>query len=115
PDPAVLERIRTEAGFDQPLLVQYVDWLGDAVTGDFGHSYTTRQSAGGLVMDRLGVTLLLSFGGLGLAIALSLPSAIAAVRWRRLRDPAVAVTQSFYTMPDYLLAVLGILIFAVAL
>src|SRR5690606_40551383 len=40
---------------------------------------------------------------------------IAAVRWRRLRDPAVAVTQSFYTMPDYLLAVLGILIFAVAL
>src|SRR5690606_30034098 len=115
PDPAALARIREEAGFDQPLLAQYGAWLGDAVTGDFGRSYTTQQPAWSLVMDRLDVTLILALGGLGLALALSLPSAAAAVRWRRLHEPTAALAQSFYTVPDYLLAVLGILVFAVGL
>lgn len=115
PDPAVLQAIREEAGFDQPLPLQYLHWLTDAVRGDFGRSYTTQQPAGALVLDRLGVTLVLSFGGLGIALALSLPAAAAAVRWRRAHGATVALTQSLYTVPDYLLAVLGVLVFAVVL
>ena len=31
-------------GFDQPLYVQYLHWMGGAIHGDFGRSYTTQQS-----------------------------------------------------------------------
>jgi peptide/nickel transport system permease protein len=115
PEPAILERIREEAGFDDPLPVQYGRWLGRALTGDFGRSYITRQDAWGLVSDRLGVTLVLAFGGVLLGFAAAVGAALTAVQWRRVHGPMTNLAQTFQTTPDYLLAALGILLFAVAL
>lgn len=115
PDPAILAQIRQDAGFDRPLPVQYVEWLNRVVQGDFGRSHVTQQPAWSLVMDRIGVTLLLSFGGVALALAAGLGAAFLAVRSRPLYEPTSALAQTFYTIPDYLLAVLGMLVFAVVL
>ncbi|MGB5526813.1 MAG: ABC transporter permease, partial [Gemmatimonadota bacterium] len=38
-DPAVIERVRQERGLDQPLHIQYVNWLSSSARGDFGESF----------------------------------------------------------------------------
>src|SRR5690606_7415864 len=39
-DPELLEQVRHDRGLDKPIVEQYVIWLGDALQGDFGESYT---------------------------------------------------------------------------
>src|SRR5690606_4575936 len=55
--PELLEQTRREFGTDRPLIVQYFDWVGGLLTGDFGISYVTRQDISPLVIDRLQVSL----------------------------------------------------------
>ena len=42
-DPEVVAKIRADLGLDDPFLVRYVNWLGNAATGDLGQSYITDQ------------------------------------------------------------------------
>lgn len=44
--PEAVEALRIELGLDRPLAVQYLTWLGNAVTGDFGRSFGNRQPVG---------------------------------------------------------------------
>ena len=114
-DPAQLESLRAQYGLNRPVLVQYADWLGAVLHGDFGFSYTSQAA----VMPQIGaaalVTLMLATGALGLAIAVSLPSGIlAAMRRGGPVDTAITtVTQGFVAVPEYWLAPLLILVFAV--
>ena len=45
-DPEVLESVRKELGIDRPILVQYGDWFGGVLTGDFGTSFKTKTPCG---------------------------------------------------------------------
>jgi peptide/nickel transport system permease protein len=51
--PAEMARVRHDLGLDRPLPVQYVEFLGRAVRGDFGMSLRQRQPAFPLVLERL--------------------------------------------------------------
>lgn len=62
------ERLREEYGLDDPLPVQYVNWAGGVVTGDWGTSFNTRRPVLQTIAERLPTTLLLT----GLAFAISL-------------------------------------------
>lgn len=114
-DPAQLESLRAQYGLNRPVLVQYADWLGAVLHGDFGFSYTSQAA----VMPQIGaaalVTLMLATGALGLAIVVSLPSGIlAAMRRGGPVDTAITtVTHGFVAVPEYWLAPLLILVFAV--
>jgi peptide/nickel transport system permease protein len=114
-DPAQLESLRAQYGLNRPVLVQYADWLGSVLHGDFGFSYTSQEA----VMPQIGsaatVTLMLAVGALSLAIAVALPSGIlAAMRRGGPIDTAITtVTQGFVAVPEYWLAPLLILVFAV--
>lgn len=61
-DPAVLAEIRRELGLDQPLPIQYFQWMGGILRGDFGDSLWTRESTLQELLDRLPVTLELAIG-----------------------------------------------------
>lgn len=106
PDPAKLEEIREEAGFDDPLVVQYGRWLRDAVRGDMGESYVTGRAVFPQLMERLPTTLLLAFGSLGLGLVAAIPMGILAVRSRWLNRAMLFVTQLGLSIPDYFLALL---------
>src|SRR5262245_54112813 len=67
---AELVGIRREHGLDQPLLVQYVRYVGHVARGDLGISIRTRDPVRQLLVDGLGVTLTLA--SLSLALALTL-------------------------------------------
>src|SRR5690625_2160625 len=69
---AFTEAARARLGLDQPLVVQFVRWLGGLLTGDLGYSYTNGHPVGDLLVGRLGHTALL----MGSALPISLPHAV---------------------------------------
>ena len=77
-----VERIRQQFGLDQPLILQYGDWLWRALRGDFGRSLFYPESVGALIRDRLPNTALLASLGLLIALAFSIPLGMAAAFWR---------------------------------
>jgi peptide/nickel transport system permease protein len=56
--------IRRELGLDQPLLVQFLNYLGNLMQGDLGRSYTQKTEVITLIMARLPATLLLMAAGI---------------------------------------------------
>ncbi len=60
----VIEAERHRLGLDQPAVMQYLHFLGHAVTGDFGVSFTTRQPVVAMIASQLPFTLSLAGGGL---------------------------------------------------
>lgn len=66
--PQLRAELERELGLDDPLPVQYAAWLGDALRGDFGSSYTSRTDVGAVVAQRLPVTLTITLAGVLLAV-----------------------------------------------
>src|SRR3546814_13644671 len=78
---ADVENIRRQCGFDRPLIIQYFDWLGRAVRGDFGTSNYFRLPVSDLIMSRFPITAILAALSIGFALTLAIPLGIvAAVR-----------------------------------
>jgi peptide/nickel transport system permease protein len=68
-----IETCRLELGLDQPLPIQYLTWLGDFLTGDWGISFSIDQPILPIIMDRLGNSLMLAL----VALFFSVPLAVA--------------------------------------
>lgn len=86
-DPARLAALRHEYGFDKPVLMQYADYLGRAVRGDFGDSISTGRPVTATLTDALPQTLQLTGAALLLAVLLGGGLAVVATytsrRWLR--------------------------------
>ena len=111
----VRAELRRQLGLDQPILLQYLQFLGNVAQGDLGDSYRFRQPALGLVLDRLPATLLLAGASLLIALAIALPLGILAAVYRNTWIDTLATGLSLIgqAMPVYWLGLLGILLFAV--
>ncbi len=115
--PAKIALLHKEWGLDKPLPVQYVKFLGRMLHGDLGTSLFYGVNAGGLVWQKLPVTLfLIAFGGL-LSMIIAVPLAlIAATRRDRLPDHLVrAVPLVGFGMPPFWVGIMLLLIFALHL
>jgi peptide/nickel transport system permease protein len=75
-DPEVVTRVRHQFGLDQPILVQFVVWLGHFVRGDWGTSIGTGEKVLDMFLRRLPVTLELFFGATLWAVAIGIPVGI---------------------------------------
>ena len=71
--PEILAAYRVRLGLDQPLVVQYFRWLGTALTGDLGYSYTTAQPVLTMILERLPATIELMLAAYLLAAVIGLP------------------------------------------
>jgi len=69
---AALARARADYGLDQPLFVQYLQYLGRMLRGDLGNSYALKQPVIAVVGENLGGTLLLAVVSLIVAAAIAL-------------------------------------------
>lgn len=65
--------IRRELGLDQPVAVQFVNWVRGAVRGDLGVSFTGRTPITPVLINRIPATLQLALGGLVFAVGVGLP------------------------------------------
>lgn len=68
-----IDEVRRAFGFDQPVYIQFLSFLGDIMQGDFGRSYVHGGSAIGLILDRMPATLELALVALVFAILIGLP------------------------------------------
>lgn len=68
--------IREQLGLNDPLPVQYVDWMGRILTGDFGNSMTLRQPVGKVINDYVWNTFLLNLVSMIVAVLISIPIGI---------------------------------------
>ena len=116
-DDATVQALGESLGLNDPLPVQYLRWLGDFFTGDMGLSHISRTPVVDQVMPALGITLSLVIVALGTAAVVSLPLGIvAALKQGSKGDKLITtVTQSFIAMPEYWLAPLLVLVFALKL
>ncbi|MFS2087390.1 ABC transporter permease [Paenarthrobacter nicotinovorans] len=116
-DDSTVHALSSSLGLQDPLPVQYLRWLGDFLTGDLGLSHISRTPVVDQVMPALGITLSLVLVALGAAVVVSLPLGIvAALKQGGKTDKLITtVTQSFIAMPEYWLAPLLVLVFALRL
>lgn len=110
-----IENVRRFYGFDRPVAVQYFDWLGNALRGDLGRSYTLRQPVAEVIAERLPTTALLAVAALAFAIALAVPlGVLAAVKPNSVLDRvALLVAVVGQAMPTFWFALTLILWFGV--
>lgn len=115
--PETLAALRQQMGLDQPLPLRYAGWLGAMLHGDFGTSFTYKTPIGGMILDRLQVSLPLAMLALCLAVAIALPVGLyaAARRARAGGGLAMGATHVGIALPNFWLAMLLVLFFAVRL
>jgi peptide/nickel transport system permease protein len=76
-----IQQIRAELGLDRPVVIQYLAWLGNAVRGDFGYSYTQRRPVTDIVKERFPRSMELAFLTIVVALVWAIPlGVVSAVR-----------------------------------
>ncbi len=114
---ADIELVRKTYGLDRPLVVQYLDWLGQTLRGDFGKSLYFKTSVVDLVADKLPTTLILGLTSVAFALAVSLPLGVLAAlfpnSWVDRLCLAVAVVGQ--ALPNFFFALCLILLFSITL
>jgi peptide/nickel transport system permease protein len=108
-------RVRSELGLDKPWAERYFSWLGDAVRGDLGKNVLPPvESVKAKLMRAFPVSLELAGLAIGLALLISIPSAmVAAYRPGGAFDRAISSTAfAFISVPSFLLGILLKLAFA---
>lgn len=115
--PDTLAALRQELGLDQPLPVRYLLWLGGVLTGDLGTSYTYGVPVGGLIAERLAVTLPLALMAILISMLIAVPLGVASAAARNSRFDYLAgiVSQLFIAVPGFWVALLLILAFSISL
>lgn len=114
---ADIELIRQTYGFDRPLPVQYTEWLGKAMRGDFGDSIYFKTPAGPLIFAKLQTTLMLGLASLVFALLVSVPLGVLAAIYKntwidRLCLVTAVVGQA---LPNFFFALLLIMFFSISL
>ena len=112
--PEALAMMRAKLNLDAPAIQRYALWLGGMLQGNFGHSLLTKNTVIDILRPRLFNTLMLSLVAFALYIPLSIvPALIQAVRRDGRVDQAISiVTVLILSTPDFLLATLMLLCFA---
>ena len=113
--PAGRAALRARFGLDQPVPIQYLKWLGNALTGNFGFSFGTNQPVAEIIAQRFPATLQLFVPALTLALIFAiLLGVISALRHGTATDYALTTLSYFgICMPIFLLALFAQEIFGV--
>lgn len=115
--PEQIELTRQSLGLDRPLVIQYLDWIKNFVTGNMGFSFSDRQPVLDIIGQRLGPTLLLMIVSLLVAYATAIPlGIIAAIKKDTLLDRfIIGWTFLNVSFPPFFLGLALIYILAVQL
>jgi peptide/nickel transport system permease protein len=115
--PQALAQIRKEMGLDEPLFVQYVKWVQNVLTGNFGTSWVSKKPAIELILGALPVTLQLVTGAFLVALLIAFPAGIlSAIRPRSWIDQGSTTFALLgISLPNFWLGIMLVLLFALQL
>ncbi|APH71991.1 ABC transporter permease [Aquibium oceanicum] len=113
--PEVVERYRERMHLDEPLVTQFVLFIGNVARGDLGTDVFSGRSVGLMVWEQLGFTLALVFAGLGWAVLVGIPlGVLAAVRPGSWFDRATGVLSvATIAIPSFLVSIWALLVFSI--
>lgn len=112
-----LENLREELGLNRPAYIQYLDWAGSFIQGDWGESMVFRMPVRPIIMERLGNSLMLA----GMSFALYVPfgilfGVIAALNREKPLDRIISgVSMTFVGLPEFVTGLLLISFLAIGL
>jgi peptide/nickel transport system permease protein len=111
----MLEYLREKYRLDDPIPVQYLTWVGNALRGDLGISLRTNQPVTQLIAQKLPVTLQLALMALAFALVIGIPTGIvSAIRKGTVTDYAAnVVALSGLSIPNFWLGIMLILLVSV--
>jgi peptide/nickel transport system permease protein len=109
--------LRADLGLDKSFVVQFWNFLGNAIQGEFGLSLRQGSKVSRLIAERFPATLELSLVAAGLALALGIPMGVYAALKRGHFSSQILMTLSLLgvSLPTFLIGILLILAFAVGL
>jgi peptide/nickel transport system permease protein len=112
-----LAAIRTEMGLDQPLLIQYVVWVGHLLQGDLGRSTLSGQPIIKLLQARAPATIELTVAAMVISMAIALPLGIlSATHVRGRLEWLISTIQSLWlAIPNFWAGILAIIFFSLVL
>ena len=116
-DREFVEQIREEWGLNDPLIVRYGRWLGDAVQGDLGRSLVTGQPVTDEITHRLPITLEIMVVAVGFSLLVAVPlGAFTGYREGRRSDRVFSgVAQAGLSLPSFVTGLILIYVFALKL
>ena len=115
--PGQVEAMRQQMGLDKPLPVQYLIWIGNVLTGDFGKSIGNGQDVLKLILDAFAVTSTIVLVAVLVATLIAVPAGMFAA-WKQdsLRDIGVIFTSTvLLSIPSFWLGLMLLLIFGLHL
>ncbi|MFC7166302.1 ABC transporter permease [Halospeciosus flavus] len=113
--PAAVRQLRHELGLDQPLWVQYVDWMTDLLVGDFGRSIASNQQVGEVIAQAAPKTLSIALVGIVIGLTVAIPTGIISATRKNEPIDYVSTVAAFLgiSMPAFFVGILLALVFGV--
>ncbi|MCG7503708.1 ABC transporter permease [Mesorhizobium retamae] len=115
--PGQVEAMRIQMGLDKPVVAQYLIWVGNALTGDFGKSISTGQDVLPLILNAFSVSASIVLLGVLIAALIAVPAGMLAA-WRQ-NSPGdvgvIAVSTILLSIPSFWLGLMLLLVFGLHL
>ena len=109
--------VRQQYGLDRPLVVQYLDWLGRTLQGDFGQSLYFRTPVFDLIVTKIQTTLILAVLAIAFALALSIPLGVMAAVWQNswIDRLCLWIAVAGQALPNFFFALCLVMVFSIGL
>ncbi|AVO47372.1 ABC transporter permease [Phreatobacter cathodiphilus] len=109
--------VRQQYGLDRPLVIQYLDWLGRTLQGDFGQSLYFRTSVFDLIVTKIQTTLVLAVLAIAFALALSVPLGVMAAVWQNswIDRLCLWIAVAGQALPNFFFALCLVMVFSIGL
>jgi len=113
-DPEAVAQFRAKYGLDEPIPVQYANWMWDVLHGDFGQSYVTNRAVSDMLVDTIPETAELAVAAMLVALVIAVPAGIASAVHKGQFPDYVSQVVSLVgvSMPNFWLGYLLIIVFA---
>ena len=110
-----IDMVRKTYGFDQPIIVQFGNWLLKIVQGDLGQSIYFKTEVGTLIFTKLETTLLLAVYSLAFALVISIPLGVLAAIYKNswIDRLCLGVAVVGQAMPNFFFALILIMLFSI--
>jgi glutathione transport system permease protein len=109
--------IRQQYGLDRPLVMQYLEWLGRTLSGDFGQSLYFKSPVVDLIREKIATTLILALTSIGFALLVSVPLGVMAAIWQNswIDRLCLAIAVVGQALPNFFFALCLVMVFSIGL
>ena len=113
---ADIDMVRKTYGFNQPIIVQFGNWVLKLISGDLGTSIYFKTDVGPLILSKLKTTMLLALYALAFALMVSVPLGVLAAIYKNswIDRLCLAVAVVGQAMPNFFFALILIMLFSIS-